>query len=145
MLTHVDDCCQVRRIANASITLNGSAGQSLGAFLPAGITLRLFGDANAEFVVSIVDDFRDDGDVAGEGEVRLRVPNQAVLARSFPSFHPPPSPSRSLIFQPFPLLPAMQKSGANAFVAGNAIFNHPAGIAAGIQALQNCLTRPAQP
>ena len=28
------------------ITLTGSAGQSLGAFLPAGITLRLFGDAN---------------------------------------------------------------------------------------------------
>jgi hypothetical protein len=25
VLTHVDDCCQVRRIANASITLNGSA------------------------------------------------------------------------------------------------------------------------
>ena len=28
------------------ISLSGSAGQSLGAFLPAGITLRLFGDAN---------------------------------------------------------------------------------------------------
>jgi len=28
------------------VTLTGSAGQSLGAFLPRGITLRLFGDAN---------------------------------------------------------------------------------------------------
>jgi glutamate synthase (NADPH/NADH) large chain len=28
------------------ITLTGTAGQSLGAFLPAGITLRLFGDSN---------------------------------------------------------------------------------------------------
>src|SRR5690606_3791826 len=28
------------------VTLTGSAGQSLGAFLPAGITLRLHGDAN---------------------------------------------------------------------------------------------------
>ncbi len=28
------------------LTLTGSAGQSFGAFLPAGITLRLFGDAN---------------------------------------------------------------------------------------------------
>jgi glutamate synthase (NADPH/NADH) large chain len=28
------------------ITLRGSAGQSLGAFLPSGITLRLYGDAN---------------------------------------------------------------------------------------------------
>ncbi len=28
------------------VTLTGSAGQSLGAFLPAGITLRLWGDAN---------------------------------------------------------------------------------------------------
>src|SRR5262249_59133740 len=28
------------------ITLRGSAGQSLGAFVPSGITLRLFGDAN---------------------------------------------------------------------------------------------------
>ena len=28
------------------ITLTGSAGQSLGAFLPAGVTLRLVGDAN---------------------------------------------------------------------------------------------------
>jgi glutamate synthase (NADPH/NADH) large chain len=29
-----------------NISLSGSAGQSLGAFLPAGITLRLYGDAN---------------------------------------------------------------------------------------------------
>ncbi|MFF1830669.1 glutamate synthase large subunit [Paenarthrobacter sp. NPDC058040] len=28
------------------VTLNGTAGQSLGAFLPAGITLRMFGDSN---------------------------------------------------------------------------------------------------
>lgn len=28
------------------VTLEGSAGQSLGAFMPSGITLRLFGDAN---------------------------------------------------------------------------------------------------
>jgi glutamate synthase (NADPH/NADH) large chain len=28
------------------VTLTGTAGQSLGAFLPAGITLRLFGDSN---------------------------------------------------------------------------------------------------
>jgi glutamate synthase (NADPH/NADH) large chain len=28
------------------VTLTGSAGQSLGAFLPSGVTLRLFGDAN---------------------------------------------------------------------------------------------------
>jgi glutamate synthase (NADPH/NADH) large chain len=28
------------------VTLTGSAGQSFGAFVPAGITLRLFGDAN---------------------------------------------------------------------------------------------------
>ncbi|HEX8972161.1 glutamate synthase large subunit [Oryzihumus sp.] len=28
------------------VSLNGSAGQSLGAFLPAGVTIRLFGDAN---------------------------------------------------------------------------------------------------
>jgi glutamate synthase (NADPH/NADH) large chain len=28
------------------VTLRGSAGQSLGAFIPAGLTLRLFGDSN---------------------------------------------------------------------------------------------------
>ncbi|MFP3462815.1 glutamate synthase large subunit [Arthrobacter globiformis] len=28
------------------VTLNGTAGQSLGAFLPAGITLRMYGDSN---------------------------------------------------------------------------------------------------
>ena len=28
------------------ITFNGSAGNSFGAFVPAGITLRVFGDAN---------------------------------------------------------------------------------------------------
>jgi glutamate synthase (NADPH/NADH) large chain len=28
------------------VTLTGSAGQSLGAFLPSGVTIRLFGDAN---------------------------------------------------------------------------------------------------
>ena len=29
-----------------NITLRGSAGQSLGAFIPAGLTIRLFGDSN---------------------------------------------------------------------------------------------------
>jgi len=29
-----------------SLTLHGSAGQSLGAFLPQGVTIRLFGDSN---------------------------------------------------------------------------------------------------
>ena len=31
------------------VTLTGSAGQSFGAFLPSGITLRLVGDANDYF------------------------------------------------------------------------------------------------
>jgi len=33
-------------VGTIGVTLHGSAGQSLGAFLPAGITLRLYGDAN---------------------------------------------------------------------------------------------------
>ena len=41
-------------------------------------------------------------------------------------------------------LPALRAAGANAFVAGNAVFNHPDGIAGGILALQNCLTLPDQ-
>lgn len=36
-------------------------------------------------------------------------------------------------------LPTLLQAGANAFVAGSAIFNHPAGIPAGIRALQDCL------
>jgi ribulose-phosphate 3-epimerase len=36
-------------------------------------------------------------------------------------------------------LPALIKAGADAFVAGNAIFNHPQGIAAGIKTLQQLL------
>ena len=39
-------------------------------------------------------------------------------------------------------LPALRAAGANAFVAGNAIFKHPRGIAAGIQALQDSLNLP---
>ena len=34
------------RTDTIDITLTGTAGQSLGAFLPAGITLRMFGDSN---------------------------------------------------------------------------------------------------
>jgi ribulose-phosphate 3-epimerase len=36
-------------------------------------------------------------------------------------------------------LPKVIDAGAQVFVAGNAIFNHPDGIAGGIQALTNCL------
>jgi ribulose-phosphate 3-epimerase len=36
-------------------------------------------------------------------------------------------------------LPKVIEAGAQVFVAGNAIFNHPDGIAGGIQALVNCL------
>jgi ribulose-phosphate 3-epimerase len=36
-------------------------------------------------------------------------------------------------------LPRMKDAGANVFVAGNAIFNHPQGIEAGIKALRDCL------
>jgi ribulose-phosphate 3-epimerase len=33
-------------------------------------------------------------------------------------------------------LPALKKAGATAFVAGNAVFRHPQGTAAGVQALR---------
>ncbi len=36
-------------------------------------------------------------------------------------------------------LPAVKAAGANVFVAAHAIFRHPAGIAAGLQALRACL------
>lgn len=36
-------------------------------------------------------------------------------------------------------LPAILKSGANAFVAGSSIFNHPGGIGAGLQTLRECI------
>ena len=36
-------------------------------------------------------------------------------------------------------LPQVIEAGAQAFVAGNAVFNHPDGIAGGIQSLVNCL------
>jgi len=36
-------------------------------------------------------------------------------------------------------LPVLISSGANAFVAGNAVFNHPEGIGAGIKSLQDLL------
>ncbi len=39
-------------------------------------------------------------------------------------------------------LPALIKAGANAFVAGNAIFNHSHGIRAGIKTLQDLLIIP---
>ncbi len=51
------------------ITLTGSAGQSLGAFLPRGITLRLFGDAN-DYV----------GKGLSGGRVSVRPDTAAVLA-----------------------------------------------------------------
>lgn len=40
-------------------------------------------------------------------------------------------------------LPALLKAGANAFVAGNAIFKHPDGIVIGIKTLQDCTTPDA--
>ncbi len=36
-------------------------------------------------------------------------------------------------------LPEARSAGANAFVAGNAVFNHPKGIAAGVQALRSAI------
>ena len=38
-------------------------------------------------------------------------------------------------------LPALRKAGADAFVAGSAVFNHPDGLAAGIKTLQDSLSR----
>jgi glutamate synthase (NADPH/NADH) large chain len=48
MLGHVVTRLHPQGLADDTIdvSLTGSAGQSLGAFLPAGITLRLYGDAN---------------------------------------------------------------------------------------------------
>ena len=40
-------------------------------------------------------------------------------------------------------MPALHKAGADAFVAGNSVFNHPGGIEAGIRALQATLKPPA--
>ena len=36
-------------------------------------------------------------------------------------------------------IPALARAGADAFVAGNAVFKHPNGIAAGIRALREVL------
>ena len=36
-------------------------------------------------------------------------------------------------------LPKVQRAGADAFVAGSAVFNHPQGIGAGVQALRSAL------
>ncbi|MCX6079304.1 MAG: ribulose-phosphate 3-epimerase [Chloroflexi bacterium] len=36
-------------------------------------------------------------------------------------------------------LPALLSAGANAFVAGNSVFNHPGGIANGIKSLKDCI------
>ncbi len=36
-------------------------------------------------------------------------------------------------------MPALLKAGADAFVAGNSIFNHPGGIAPGIKVLRECI------
>jgi glutamate synthase (NADPH/NADH) large chain len=52
------------------VTLTGSAGQSLGAFLPKGITLRLYGDAN---------------DYVGKGLSGARVVVRPDLAATFPA------------------------------------------------------------
>ncbi|MFF2051985.1 glutamate synthase large subunit [Leifsonia sp. NPDC058194] len=51
------------------ITLTGSAGQSLGAFLPSGITLRLVGDSN-DYV----------GKGLSGGQIVVRPPKEAVFA-----------------------------------------------------------------
>ncbi len=40
-------------------------------------------------------------------------------------------------------LPSLLSAGANAFVAGNSVFNHPGGIAIGIQTLRNCIIQNA--
>jgi ribulose-phosphate 3-epimerase len=37
-------------------------------------------------------------------------------------------------------IPRLKSAGATAFVAGNAVFNHPQGAAAGVKALQACLS-----
>ena len=37
-------------------------------------------------------------------------------------------------------LPALLKAGANAFVAGNSVFNHPDGITNGVRSLRNCIS-----
>jgi ribulose-phosphate 3-epimerase len=41
-------------------------------------------------------------------------------------------------------LPALRKAGADAFVAGSAVFNHPKGLAVGIKTLQDSLTLNVQ-
>ncbi len=38
-------------------------------------------------------------------------------------------------------LPKVQRAGADAFVAGSAVFNHPQGIEAGVQALRSAILR----
>jgi ribulose-phosphate 3-epimerase len=40
-------------------------------------------------------------------------------------------------------LPEVQKNGANAFVSGSFVFQHPKGIAAGMRALRECVAPPS--
>jgi len=132
LTVHVETCPQLDRTLAQIKSLNCSAGVTLNPDTPVASIESVLPLADLVLVMSVNPGF------SGQAFMPETITKVAEIRKKLDALGSPAwlEVDGGISFE---TLPRMKAAGANAFVAGNAIFQHPQGIGAGIQALRKAL------
>lgn len=134
---HVETCPNLLQTINKIKSLGCKAGVTLNPATPVSALDSVLPFVDLVLVMSVTPGYSGQAFmpemIAKAGEVR----NKLNALRSTAHLEVDGGISAST-------LPLMYKAGANAFVAGNAVFKHPQGAGAGIKVLRNVVARSEQ-
>jgi ribulose-phosphate 3-epimerase len=132
LTVHVETCPHLHSTIQQIQSLGVKAGVTLNPATPAVMLQEVYGFVDLVLVMTVNPGF------GGQSFISEMLPKVAAIRQALDS-----AGSQAWLEVDGGVsektLPSLHKAGANAFVAGNAVFNHPKGIAVGINTLRECL------
>ena len=132
LTVHVETCPHLHRTLQFITSLGVKAGVTLNPSTPAAMLQPVLPLADLVLVMTVNPGF------GGQSFIPEMLPKVAEIRRMLDEIGSPAwlEVDGGVSEQ---TIPALKKAGATAFVAGNAVFKHPKGAAAGVQALRSAL------
>jgi ribulose-phosphate 3-epimerase len=132
LTVHVETCPHLHRTLQFITSLGVKAGVTLNPSTPAAILQPVLPLADLVLVMTVNPGF------GGQSFIPEMLPKVTEVRRMLDEIGSPAwlEVDGGVSEQ---TIPALKKAGATAFVAGNAVFRHPQGAAAGVQALRSVL------
>jgi ribulose-phosphate 3-epimerase len=134
LTVHVETCSHLHRTIQQINTLGVKAGVSLNPATPALMLQEIYALVDLVLVMTVNPGF------GGQRFIPSMLAKITEIRSAFDQFGSPAwlEVDGGVSDQ---TMPALLAAGANAFVAGNSVFNHQDGIAAGLKTLQSCLAQ----